>query len=714
MKKTLIMIAMVFGMACPLVAKDHPTLMLTRKGVSEMKSVRGQVPLFDASVDAMLVEAEAALERPLCVPQPQDGGGGYSHEMHKLNYYEMNLFGEAWQLTGDRRYVQKTREILLAYCDLYPTLGYHPVVLSPVPGRVFWQTLNESVWLLHTSMAYDCVRDALSAKDRKRIENELLRPWAQFVMDGTEDNRANLATFNKMHNHGTWATAAVGMAGMAMDDMTLVKKALYGTDMTGRNGGFIMQLDHLFSPDGFFTEGAYYHRYAIWPFVMFATCISNYMPELDIFHYRDGILVRSLKQLLQQAYNGEFMHFNDAMEKSFAAQEILYALDIVYAADPSDKTLLSVARDVQKKVIVSDAGYAVARDIAKGEAQPMRYVSSLLHDGKDGKDGALAIMRSTREDLNSVVTMKATSHGLSHGHYDKLTLAYYDSDNEILTDYGSARFHNIEAKYKGHYTPQNKSYALQTIAHNTVVVDKRSHYDGVYKESMKHSPRIVRFQGNDDRLQYVCAVDSTAYKGVRMQRWVAYVDVPFLQQPLLVDLFKVDSDAGHCLDYPVHYNGHMISITAPYRRAISQMNAFGDAAGYQHLWVEAEGKTAGGCTSFTWMTGYKMYSLTTATSEGEEFYFLRTGAGDPDFNLRSEPAYLIRVPEASNHLFASCLETHGRYDVCLEQAANMVHSCTGVTVLRNDAQCVQVRYEFKEGSVTVTADPQSGEININY
>ena len=29
------------------------------------------------------------------------------------------------------------------------------------------------------------------------------------------------------------------------------------------------QICHLFSPDGYYTEGAYYQRYAIWPFVVF-------------------------------------------------------------------------------------------------------------------------------------------------------------------------------------------------------------------------------------------------------------------------------------------------------------------------------------------------------------------------------------------------------------------------------------------------------------
>ena len=59
---------------------------------------------------------------------------------------------------------------------------------------------------------------------------------------------------------------AVGMIGFAMNREDYVKKALYGSDGTGKRGGFIRQMDYLFSPDGYFTEGAYYQRYAIWYF----------------------------------------------------------------------------------------------------------------------------------------------------------------------------------------------------------------------------------------------------------------------------------------------------------------------------------------------------------------------------------------------------------------------------------------------------------------
>lgn len=678
-------------------ATTHPTLLLTKDGVEQIKSSLGTVPQFDVAVAELLSDADAALERPLCVPQPKDGGGGYSHEAHKQNYYDMYYCGLAYQITGKPEYAGKAREIMFAYAELYPTLGYHPLGLSATPGRLFWQTLNESVWLVHTSVAYDCIYDYLSAGDRKHLEKDLFYPMADFLMNGTPDNRANNKVFNKMHNHGTWAVSAVGMIGIAMGDEDLLRKALYGSDGTGKNGGFMMQLDYLFSPDGYFTEGAYYQRYAIWPFVTFAQCIDHCMPELGIFSYRDSIILKAVDALLQLAYDGVFLRFNDALEKGYDAQELIFAVDIAYNADKTNKKLLSVVRDYQKKVLVSDAGYAVAKAIRDGEAEPMVYRSVFFRDGGNGDEGGIALIRSEGEDRNSLVTFKATSHGLSHGHYDKLTVAYYDNGNEIVTDYGASRFLNIEAKYSGHYTKQNKTYAMTTIAHNTLVVDEKSQFGGDIKVSSRYWPEIYAMDLDARDVKYVSAIEENAYPGVRMHRTLVYADIPFLQCPLIMDVLKADSRQEHRYDYPVHYNGQMISLTVPYEKALTEMRPLGTADGYRHLWVEARAAGGDGKTTYTWMTGDRMYSLSVNTTPSTELYLARIGADDPDFNLRPDPVYIVRENGVRSRTFVSCLETHGKYDLQVEQSANLVHSCESVATLLDTAEYTVAEFGFAGG-----------------
>lgn len=711
MKRLTILLSLAVVCACSQAPRSaHPSLLLTSKGVKEIRANQGKFPLFEVSLDNLLQEADEAVGREICLPVPRDGGGGYSHEMHKLNYYDMYNMGIAWQLTGDTKYAQKVKDILLAYVDFYPGLDFHPLGLSGNPGRIFWQTLNESVFLVHTSVAYDCVYDFLSEQDRSRIEKEFFYPYTDFIMTGLPHNRANTEMFNNLNNWATWACAGVGMIGIAMGDDTLVQKALYGSDLKGE-GGFLRQLDVLFSPDGYFTEGAYYLRYAIWPFVTFAQCLEVYKPELKIFDYRDGILLKAVDALLQMAYEGEFMHFNDALEKGYSAQELISAVDIAYNNNRSDKSLLSVADGYQHKVLVSDAGFAVAKDLAAGEAEPLDLHSMWLRDGGDGTEGAFCIMRPSRG--NSALTFKATSHGLSHGHFDKLNFAYYDAGNEVVTDYGAARFLNIEAKYNGHYTHENETWAKTAIAHNTLVVDEQNMFGGKWRVSQEYYPRILWYSF-EEGLQSVAAREEHAYKDVAFTRYLVYADIPFLEYPLIMDVLKAESLSKHQYDYPIHYNGHMISLSVPYERALSSMTTLGKANGYQHIWTEAKGHGGNGVTSYTWLTGYRMYTVSTATTPGTEIFICRGGATDPDFNLRNEPMYLVREKNADSHIFASCLETHGKYDLQVEQSANLVHSCKGITVLSDDENGITVRYDFIDSHSVTLAVSLTEKATIKY
>src|SRR3546814_14126261 len=78
---------------------------------------------------------------------------------------------------------------------------------------------------------------------------------------------------------------------------------------------------------------------------------------------------------------------------------------------------------------------------------------------------------------------------MGHGHFDRLGWLYYDETGAVVTDYGAARFLNVEAKRGGRYLPENDSWASTTIAHNTLVVDEQSHFAGHWKTGEKHATR---------------------------------------------------------------------------------------------------------------------------------------------------------------------------------------------------------------------------------
>jgi len=685
MKASSLAIALLLAACTSLCAAPPVELLMSPGEAAEIRGQLGQYPMFDAAFENARTIVEKALAAPIDVPVPVDAAA-YTHERHKQNYNEMHLAGILYQITGDDRYAAFIREQLRRYADLYPTLGNHPAARGRSAARLFWQSLNETVWLVHVSQAYNAVYDTFSAEERTHVETHLFRPMARFL----SEERAH--DLDRMHNHGTWAATAVGMIGYVLRDETLVKKALYGSRMDG-TGGWFLQLEQLISPDGLYIEGPYYGRYALWPFFVFAEVIERNQPELKVFERGGNRLGKALNSLIQLSYvNGEFIPFNDALkEKTFHSQDAILALNITFARYGEDPRLLSIAKR-QGAVSLTPAGFRTAKALAANPDPPeFPYASVEFRDGPHGEQGGVGVLRSGGDSDQFLALMKYTALGMGHGHYDKLALLAYDQGEELLPDYGAARFLNIEQKVGGRYLPENESYATQTIAHNTVTVDGHSHYNGDFGTAEdKHSERHF-FEASDPDFQVMSARDLTAVPGVAMQRTIAMVRDSRLPKPVLVDVFRLVSAEEHQYDYPIHYSGQFLATSVDYRAFTDTRRPLGDAHGYQHLWVEAEGE-AKGTTSLTWLLGKRFYTVTTAAASGDTVFFTRTGANDPKFNLRPETAMIIRT-RAASHVFASVIEPHGIWDPTAEFTAGNFPAIREVKVLASTDEGTVVRIE---------------------
>lgn len=637
----------------------HPNLVLTKSDVVKIKKSLGSVPLFDKSFKEAKEKIDKAIASPMDIPIPKDPGGGYTHEKHKQNYNEMYLAGIMFQLTGESKYAEFIKTMLDKYAEMYPTLGKHPQGKKQTPGRLFWQSLNETVWLLHTIQAYDAIYDWLSDADRKNYEDNIFNPMVKFFMTDCKHE------FDLIHNHGTWIVAAVGMTGYVLHNQEYIDKALYGSNKDHKTG-FLAQLDKLFSPDGYYTEGGYYVRYALWPFFIFAEVIYNNQPDLKIYEYRDQILKKALYSALQVTdTHGAFIPINDALkEKNWLSPELVFASNFVYAHYEHDRQLLYLVK-LQDHVSLTGPGLMAAEDIMKDEPIPVfKWKSVEYTDGPKGRMGGVGILRYGDANDLETLFMKYGSHGLSHGHFDKLTFLFYDQGKEIIQDYGAVRFINVEQKSGGRYLKENTTYAKQTVAHNTVVVDMKSQFDGKRKLSQQHHSERVYFNADDKDLQYMSAKELNAYPGVKMQRTMIMVNDERLLRPIIVDIFKVKSAEEHQYDLPFYYMGHFIDANFKYQAATTTKGLMGDKNGYQHLWKDAEADV-NSTSQFTWWQGTRFYTITSNTEVGDKFYFTEIGGADPNFNLRNEHGFIIRK-KGKEKIFASIIEPHGVFNPTLE------------------------------------------------
>jgi len=670
--------------------KEHPSLFITKEEARQIQKNLNRFPILNSSFEQVRKMVDFALQNSIVVPPPGEAGG-YEHERHKQNYREMRAAGILFQITGDNKYAEFVKKMLDEYAKLYPTLGPHPLAYKQVPGKIFYQSLNEAVWMVYTVQAYDCIYSWLQPEDRKRYEESIFRPMARWLSDEHPHE------FNRIHNHGTWAVSAVGMLGLLLDDEDLVQKALYGTNKDGE-GGFLKQLDLLFSPDGYYMEGPYYIRYALRPFFLFAEALERNKPELKIFAYRDSILKKAYYSAIQTTFpDGVFPPINDASRTmNVQADGVVIANDIAYYRYGREPQLLSVKK-LQGRVILNSCGLALAEAYGDGAGISIpKWKSVEFRDGFDGKRGGLGILRSDNGKEQTMLLMKYGVHGKGHGHFDKLHFIFYNQGKSIIPDYGFARWINMEPKFGGRYLPENKSYAMQTVAHNTVVVDQTSQNKANRKEADKVYGLRHFFDASNPQVQVMSALSKDHYPGVEMQRTMFLITDPELPYPVVVDLYRLVSEKPHTYDYVLHFDGYFVTSNWKLSAHDSIQYPLGTDYGYQHLWSETEGD--GDSTfQFTWVSDQRYYSFITAPQKDARVFFARIGAYDPNFNLRSEPVMIFRVRQ-KNCLFASVVEPHGYFNEAREISLNARPSFSEVRVVGHNEKGSVVEIFRKNGS----------------
>ncbi|WP_339607641.1 heparinase II/III family protein [uncultured Roseivirga sp.] len=694
---------------------QHPSLILTKAGVEQMRKEGVKSPLFSASLNEVQKEVDEYMAKGINVPMPKDLAGGYTHEQHKSNFFMLQKAGVLFQVTGNEDYARFIHETLKAYALLFPTFDRHPSERSYAPGKFFWQCLNDANWLVYVSQAYDCIYDWISEEERNDLNSKLFRPMADFLSVETPQ------FFNRIHNHSTWANAAVGMIGLVMDDEELIQRALYGlkssdlkltqVDNDGgsilqegqQEAGFIAQIDFAFSPDGYFTEGPYYQRYAMYPFLIFGQALANKRTGLKIFEHRNGLLINAVYALLYQTNSeGEFFPINDAQKgMSIYSRELITAVSTAFHYGNKDEALLSIIAD-QGKVSLDDAGLEAALVLEKANVKPFVKPSIQFTDGPNGDEGGVGILRQYANEDELTLVMKYAKHGMGHGHFDQLSFLYYLNGDEIIQDYGAARWVNIEQKSGGGYLNENKTWAKQTVAHNTLVINNASQFGGNVTEADKYHGEPYLFNGTDENLKVVSAKNNQVYENTGLHRSMVMIKHPSFENPILLDLFRVTSTGQNDYDLPLLYQGQLMKTSFDFEIHES-MEKLGSSDGYEHLWNEAEAPLTEGTSQVSWFNKNRFYTQSFVSTAQDKMIHARLGATDPEFNLRRDPILITRRTTTGNTLFASILEVHGAYSTVSEIATNTYSQIQQLEILRNDEQYSLVAFTHKNGGSWVFA-----------
>ncbi|WP_275724456.1 heparinase II/III domain-containing protein [Vibrio furnissii] len=641
-------------------------ILLTEAEIELLRKEVGKPSLMGKTIEAHRKQVDAFMRLPLDVPGHGEAGG-YEHNRHKQNYTYMNLAGRLFLITQEQKYAQFVKDLLALYADKYLKFDFHVQKNTNPTGRLFHQILNEHCWLMFTSLAYSYVASEMTEEERNAVVERVFEPMLEmFTVKYAHD-------FDRIHNHGIWAVAAVGICGLAIGKREYLEMSVYGIDRND-TGGFLAQISQLFAPSGYYMEGPYYHRYAIRPLCVFAEVIHRHMPEVDIFNYKGKVIGNTVQALLSTAYpNGEFPALNDASRTmGITDMGVQVAVSVYSKHYGLNDNILGMAK-IQDAVWMHPCGLELseAYDSASAEREiGMPFWPSVeLNEGPEGNNGAQGFIRMQDKtgDVSQLV-MNYGQHGMGHGNFDTLGITFFNRGQEVLREYGFCRWVNVEPKFGGRYLDENKSYARQTIAHNAITIDEQCQngFDVDRADSVHGLPHFFKVEDTD--INGMSAFASDHYPNTEMQRSVFMLNIEELEAPLLLDLYRIHGEGEHQYDYSHQYDGQIVRTNFDYQ-SYAELTTLGDNFGYQHLWKVASGQVQD-TALVSWLQHNTYYTwLGTSSNSDNEVIFTRTGANDPSFNLRSEPAFILRSKGGSS-LFASVLETHGYFNEEFEQSVN--------------------------------------------
>ena len=433
--------------------------------------------------------------------------------------------GVVYQVTGERRYADKAREILLAYADRYLGYAVHDNAGRPrVGGRVASQPLSESMWLIDMAQGADLVWDTLSDEQRRAVETKLFRPALDQVI---------LPNKLGIHNIQCWNNSAIGLVGYLLGDAALIHAAV---DDPGR--GFRSQIRRGVRDDGMWCEGASgYHVFALrglWPLAEAARHCG-----LDLYDARFKSMFDG--PLAQVMPNFTLPNVNDSEAVPLVRRAAdLYELAYARWHDPRYLPVMSGARQDNLAL-----WYGVP-------VLPPAGTSPELRSHNSPASGYAVLTRGAGEAA-TWVQVKYGPHGGGHGHYDKNGMILYARGRVVMPDAGMHLYGS----------PLHGTWDKTTVAHNTLVVDEASQAEAEGRCLAFGSTRGVDFAMTDA---------GDIHAGVRFVRTVALLD-----ETLAVIVDRVQADTPHVFDLACHVTGawHTLPEGRPW--------APPPVAGYSHI-----------------------------------------------------------------------------------------------------------------------------------
>ena len=533
-------------------------------------------------VDGILSMADAYLPNPVVHPDPKvpaqiKSRGDAPAKAHDALSKQAGICGYAYRISGDKKYAQRAREILVGYAKLYPNdYKEHKGVNGSDTSKVMAQRLSEAMWLIPLIQAYDLSADgdAFSDADRELIERDLFRHALTFIHRKTP---AAKAVAQKTAANPTWRTdpAPKKTRGGALGNWTAFYNMAYvhGGSVLGDQDwidvgadGLKYMLENGIGEDGMWGEGAIgYQQFARHAIVGGLEALAR--KGIDLWSYKTHAFKNLFDSEFAYAYpDGTSPGINDSGRAPVGSGWTAMAFDYAWLRY-GDANYAHTVNKTPRQLHQSPACYFPTRVYEPLDEVPVKGQRSLVFD----KLG-YAILRGKDAGGETFLLMDYGPHGGVHGHYDKLNLILFADGDELA---GEPQFFRYE-------DDRHANWTKHTIGHWTLSIDEHS--------QNPTAGRLICFV-DEGQVKVIRAQCAGAYAGVALDRTV-------IQMPgYLLDVYRAWGPAQHTFDYPLCFRGKLDRMKDVDAAALKPMA--GTTPGYKHILAVGPKPVAGQWTG-TW------------------------------------------------------------------------------------------------------------------
>lgn len=416
----------------------HPSLLFTPERVERAKKAIATDKDRAEAWQSILSQADDLLEK---------------NDVRKMEYLAL-----AYQMTGDKRYADKLRTMLLDIAKI-PSWADAEMIMRNPAWRSELQMAHKSFQI---AVAYDAIYNVLTPTERKEIAQGVWRLAGEPLLGDwlLEDSRIH--SLNSMgHN---WWTSCVGMGGLlalaiSNEVPEAAKAAKLAVDALPEwfafGGDEIQMKPKTFDCDGGMYESINYASFGITEALLLRMAWLNSHPGEKLSEIEQMKLLPSFFSHVAYPRTGMLYSINFGDSHKNVTGESSMAL--AYAMGVEDPVTLWYITQLEPNQhwegfpLNYPMGLLYIPDYAKAPAKPNLPTSHLW------KDFGWATMRNS---WDKDATMLAVKSGMTwnHSHADANSLILFHKGVDIIKDAGNCSYGR----------PEYRNYFFQSDAHNVV------------------------------------------------------------------------------------------------------------------------------------------------------------------------------------------------------------------------------------------------------